>query len=116
QYFPVRDDLNPEARAATLVVRADAQIQLKKIDDARSSLVAAEQLQPQSVTPKLGLARIAYAQGQLEDALEKADEIIKIEPTADAYILKGEILNRQNKRDEAIAQFDQAVKVEPNNI
>ena len=116
QDFPVRDDDPPEARAATLAVRADAQIQLKKIDDARSSLVAAEQLEPQSVQPKLGLARIAYAQNQLDDALKKADEIIKIDPSADAYILKGEILNRKGDHPGALGQFDLAIKAEPNNI
>jgi putative PEP-CTERM system TPR-repeat lipoprotein len=116
QDLPVRDEDPPEARAATLSVRAEAQIQLKKIDDARSSLVAAEQLEPQSVAPKLGLAKIAYAQGQLDDALKKADEIIQINPSADAYILKGEILNRKGDHTGAIGQFDQAIKTEPNNI
>jgi putative PEP-CTERM system TPR-repeat lipoprotein len=116
QDFTVRDDSPPEVRAATLVARAEAQLQLKKIEDARSSLVAAELLLPQSPTPKLGLARIAFAQNQLDDALKKTDELIKIAPTADAHILRGEILNRKGDRQGALSEFNAAIKAEPNGI
>ena len=116
QDFPVRDDASPEARIATLVVRAEAQIQLKKTEDARSSLIAAEQIDPKSTPPKLGLARIAFTLNQFDDALKKANELLQINPTADTHLLKGEILTRKNDQTGAIAEFNEAIKIEPNNL
>ncbi len=116
QDFPVKDDAAPAARVATLVVRAEAQIQLKHIEDARSSLLAAERIDPKSTLPKLGLARIAFTLNQFDDALKKADELIQIAPSADAHMLRGEILLRKNDQTGALAEFDQAVKIEPKNL
>jgi putative PEP-CTERM system TPR-repeat lipoprotein len=116
QDFPVRDDASPEARIATLVVRAEAQIQLKKTEDAKSSLIAAEQIDPKATAPKLGLARIAFTLNQYDDALKKANELLAINPTADTHLLKGEILTRKGDRPGAIAEFDEAIKIEPSNL
>jgi putative PEP-CTERM system TPR-repeat lipoprotein len=116
QDFPVRDDASPEVRIATLVVRAEAQIQLKRTEDARSSLIAAEQIDPKATAPKLGLARIAFTLNQFDDALKKANELLQIDPTADTHLLKGEILTRKNDRAGAIAEFNEAIKIEPNNL
>ena len=116
QDFPVRDDAPPETRIATLVVRAEAQLQLKKTEDAKSSLIAAEQIDPKATAPKLGLARIAFTLGQYDDALKKADELLQIDPSADTHLLKGEILTRMNDRPGAIAEFDQAIKLQPGSL
>jgi len=116
QDFPVRDDSSDEVKVATLVVRAEAQIQLKKTEDARSSLIAAEQIDPKSTSPKLGLARIAFTQNQFDEALEKANELLKINPTADTHLLKGEVLTRKGDRPGAVAEFDEAIKLEPNSL
>jgi len=114
--FPVKNDSPVDVRVATLVSRAEAQIQLKRIEDARSSLMAAEQIDPKSTQPKLGLARIAFTLNQIDDALKKADELLEIQPSADAHLLRGEILIRKNDKPGAIAEFDQAIKAEPNNL
>jgi putative PEP-CTERM system TPR-repeat lipoprotein len=116
QDFPVSNDATPAVRIATLVVRAEAQMQLKHVEDARSSLIAAEQIDPKSTQPKLGLARIAFTQNQFDDALKKADELVQIDPTADAHLLRGEILLRKNDSAGAMAEFDLALKAEPNNL
>jgi putative PEP-CTERM system TPR-repeat lipoprotein len=116
QDFPVRDDATPAVRAVTLVVRAEAQLQLKHVEDAKSSLMAAEALQPDLTTPRIGLARIAFTNGQYDDADKEADELLKISPTADVYILKGEIQNHKNDQAGALASFDQAIKADPNNV
>jgi putative PEP-CTERM system TPR-repeat lipoprotein len=116
QDFPVRDDQPDNVKVSTLVLRAEAQIQMKKVEDARSSLIAAEQIDPKATAPKLGLARIAFTLNQFDDAAKKADELLKINPTADTHLLKGEILTRQNNRDGAIAEFNEAIKIDPNNL
>ena len=116
QDFPVREEDSPAIRAVTLVVRAEAQLQLKHTEDAKSSLLAAEALQPDLPTPRIGLARIAFTNNQFDVADKEADELLKISPTADVYILKGEILNHKNDKAGAIAAFDQAIKADPNNI
>jgi putative PEP-CTERM system TPR-repeat lipoprotein len=114
--FQVKNDAPPDVRVAMLVTRAEAQIQLRHIEDARSSLIAAEQIDPTSLQPKLGLARIAFTQGQYDDALKKADELLRLKPSADAHLIKGEVLARKNDPQGAIAQFDEAIKSEPNNL
>ncbi len=116
QDFPVRDDSSDEVKVATLVVRAEAQIQLKKTEDARSSLIAAEQIDPKATSPKLGLARIAFTQNQYDDALKKTNELLAIKPTADTHLLKGEILTRKGDKPGAVAEFDEAIKLEPTNL
>ncbi len=116
QDFPVRDDQPDNVKVSTLVLRAEAQIQMKKVEDARSSLIAAEQIDPKATAPKLGLARIAFTLNQFDDAAKKADELLKIAPTADTHLLKGEILSRQGNRDGAIAEFNEAIKTDPNNL
>jgi putative PEP-CTERM system TPR-repeat lipoprotein len=116
QDFPVRNDMPADVRVATLVLRAEAQIQLKRIEDARSSLTAAELIQPLALAPKLGLARIDYTESQFDEAQKKAEELMKIKPSADIYTLLGEILLRKGDREGAIAQFSDAIKAEPNNI
>jgi putative PEP-CTERM system TPR-repeat lipoprotein len=116
QDFPVKDDASPVVRIATLTVRAEAQMQLKKVEDARSSLMAAEQIDPKATMPKLGLARIAFTLGQYDDAMTKADELLAIAPTADTHLLKGEILERKGDQAGAMNEFDQAIKAESNNI
>jgi cellulose synthase operon protein C len=116
QEFPVKDDATPEVKIATLTVRAEAQIQLKHVEDARSSLMAAEQIDPKATMPKLGLARIAFTMGQYDDAMKKADELLAIAPTADTHLLKGEILERKGDHAGAMGEFDQAIKADPNNL
>ena len=116
QDFPVRDDQPDNVKVSTLVLRAEAQIQMKKVEDARSSLIAAEQIDPKATAPKLGLARIAFTLNQFDDAAKKADELLKIAPTADTHLLKGEILSRQSNRDGAMGEFNEAIKVDPNNL
>jgi len=116
QDFPVRDDQPDNVKVSTLVLRAEAQIQMKKVEDARSSLIAAEQIDPKATSPKLGLARIAFTLNQFDDAAKKADELLKIAPTADTHLLKGEVLSRQGNRDGAIAEFNEAIKTDPNNL
>ncbi|HTJ64915.1 MAG TPA: XrtA/PEP-CTERM system TPR-repeat protein PrsT [Alphaproteobacteria bacterium] len=116
QEFPVKDNAPPAVRIATLTVRAEAQMQLKKVEDARSSLMAAEQIDPKAPMPKLGLARIAFTLGQYDDAMTKADELLAIAPTADVHMLKGEILERKGDNNGAMGEFDQAIKADPNNL
>jgi putative PEP-CTERM system TPR-repeat lipoprotein len=114
--LPVNNDAPANVRVATLVTRAEAQIQLKHIEDARSSLIAAEQIDPASLQPKLGLARIAFTLGQYDDAIKKADELLRLKPTADAHLIKGEALARKGDAAGAIAQYDEAIKADPNNL
>ena len=114
--LPVNNDAPANVRVATLVTRAEAQIQLKHIEDARSSLIAAEQIDPASLQPKLGLARIAFTLGQYDDAIKKADELLQLKPTADAHLIKGEALARKGDAAGAIAQYDEAIKADPNNL
>ena len=69
-----------------------------------------------------GLARsdLRFAQklvemGQLDQALAAVQRSLSIEPTAPAYLLRGEILARQGKCADAITALDFALRLEPGN-
>jgi putative PEP-CTERM system TPR-repeat lipoprotein len=112
--FPVRDDGTAEIRAATLVVRANAQIMLGRTDAARVSLLDAENLLPQSSAPKFALARLDFTHNDLDRALSKTNEILKIDDSADAHFLKGEILVGKGDDPGALTELDAAIKLNPN--
>jgi tetratricopeptide (TPR) repeat protein len=53
--------------------------------------------------------------GSMEAAVEYLDKAIAADPQVQYFISKGSILNLQKKFDEAVATYEQALKVDPNN-
>jgi len=53
--------------------------------------------------------------GQLDQALAAVQRSLSLEPTAQAYLLRGQILARQGRCGEAAMAFDFALKLEPQN-
>jgi tetratricopeptide (TPR) repeat protein len=62
------------------------------------------------------IAKTCIALDKTDRALALLDSTIKVTPTSDAYRCKGQILLRRKETNQAIACFDQAVKLEPRNV
>ena len=58
-------------------------------------------------------AALYLAQGELDQALRDAEAALDIEPTARAYLLRGEVLRTMGEYPQALHAFDQAVARDP---
>jgi putative PEP-CTERM system TPR-repeat lipoprotein len=114
--FPIQDNASTDVRVETLAVRANAQIGLDHLDDARSSLIAAEQLQPKAPALKFALARLDMRDNELDSALKRVDEANQIAPSAEGHYLKAQILVARNDVTGAMAEADAAIAADPNLV
>lgn len=64
----------------------------------------------------IGLAKLAIIERDIESANRYANLATEKNPKhADAWLLKGDLLRGQGKRDEALAAYDKTIKISPNN-
>jgi len=67
--------------------------------------------------PYYNLARLYLVQNRLDMAYESVQKALQIKPRlAMAHNLKGMILEKQNKPDDAVVSYEQAVKIVPEDI
>jgi Tfp pilus assembly protein PilF len=67
--------------------------------------------------PYYNLARLYLVQNRLDMAYESVQKALQIKPRlAMAHNLKGMILEKQNKPDDALVSYEQAVKIVPEDI
>jgi Tfp pilus assembly protein PilF len=72
---------------------------------------------PTRELPYYNLARLYVLQGHLDLAMENVQKAIQTRPRlAMAHNLKGMILEKQNKPDDAVAAYEQAVKIVPDDL
>ena len=73
------------------------------------------QAEPASSQAKLDSAYLLYIRGQLDQALERCEEAIKLSADKDAkaFHLRGIIYQRKQMRHEAVASFEKAVALNP---
>jgi eukaryotic-like serine/threonine-protein kinase len=64
---------------------------------------------------RLALARIDFGTGRIEDALEGLDRVLTALPNNDdARRLRGQVLQRMGRHDEAEAEYRRAIDIRPN--
>lgn len=67
--------------------------------------------------PYFNLARLCYLQGRLDEALENVDKSLQIQPRlAMAHNLRGLIYEKRNELVLAVASYEQAVKIVPDDL
>ncbi len=67
--------------------------------------------------PYFNLARLYVSQGRLDEALENVQKSIQIKPRlAMAQHLRGFIFEKRNRLDDAIASYEAAVKIVPEEV
>jgi len=81
------------------------------------SLAASDKNYTSRELPYYNLARLYFAQDRLEEALDCAEKALQIDSSlAMAYNLKGIILEKQNKPQEAITNYKKGIKIIPDDL
>ncbi|OZA11718.1 MAG: hypothetical protein B7X94_04865, partial [Hydrogenophilales bacterium 17-62-8] len=113
--LPLPDDASPNA-ATLLALRASAELGLRRPDDARKTLLHAQQITPDSAQVHLTLAQLALADKNLAQATLEINQALRLDPGfQDALILKGNLLRASGKPDEATAVYREVVRLNPQN-
>jgi tetratricopeptide (TPR) repeat protein len=88
-------------------------------DDAVRHLVAAVKMQPHLRAPRLELGRVYLASGQLDEAREQYQTVLRLSPDRDeqsvALLNLGFIAARQNRSQEAASRFRDVLAIDPAN-
>ncbi|HHJ80978.1 MAG TPA: tetratricopeptide repeat protein, partial [Candidatus Tenderia electrophaga] len=108
------DSASVEARAKVLVVHGDAQLFQQSIEDAAKAYRSALQLVPDFSGALLGMAKLAINSNNNAESEKYVDQVLADHADdVDALILKGELLRRQAKHEEALDVFSRASKLRP---
>lgn len=81
--------------------------------EAKDYLVKTRAVFPSDAEVALALARAELEVGNPLEALSIVDETLSQAPTADSWLLKGEILTKDGRSEEAIECFSQSLTVNP---
>lgn len=102
-------DLN----ALMLALRAQAYAMLGDKSNMEQSLRQADELVPDHPDACAVRAGQAFAGGQLEDAMHWIEKAIAKDPKrADMVVLKADLLHAMKRKDEALAMYQQALKID----
>ncbi|CDG83259.1 putative PEP-CTERM system TPR-repeat lipoprotein [Janthinobacterium agaricidamnosum NBRC 102515 = DSM 9628] len=101
---------------ALRLLRANAYLGLGKIEPARQLYAQVLQAQPDMVPALLGMARIAVATQQLDQAISLIQQALKKDPAdTDSLRLKGDVLRIQGKNDAALLVYQHILQLHPDN-
>jgi putative PEP-CTERM system TPR-repeat lipoprotein len=107
----------PKIESAVRSHRGTAELGLGDLDRARQMFADAERLDPKSVLPFIGEARLLVEEHQYDAAVQKTDQALKLDPkNADVHDAKGMILSAQGKPDAAMQEFAAALAVDPGDL
>jgi putative PEP-CTERM system TPR-repeat lipoprotein len=102
--------------AALLTLRGDAFLATGHAADAKQSYDQALSLNPNQGDALLGMVRYAISKNDQESAQRyMADALAKDPKNPEVWMLDGGMLRMQNKQDEALAAYDQALKLKPDH-
>jgi len=88
----------------------DAYVGTREWDNALGEYAAAALINPKSAAPMLSAARAYLARGDVQRAMQKANEAAKLEPrAADVSVVRGTIYERMGQLQQAIASYTAAV-------
>jgi putative PEP-CTERM system TPR-repeat lipoprotein len=103
--------------AVFLVARANAQLGLKQIDEARKSLERAILIAPHDADAHLTWARMSAKEGKAGDAFQQIDTALKSSPDKlDAWLFKADLLRANGKPKEAVTAYQTALKIDPQHL
>ncbi|MBU1396496.1 MAG: PEP-CTERM system TPR-repeat protein PrsT [Gammaproteobacteria bacterium] len=119
EFQRVLDELPPPADsdpdAATLqALRATAELNLGRKEDARKTLRQAQQAAPGNAEVHLALAQLALADGDGDKAMQALDQALRIDPGhRDSLLLKADLLRATGKPVDAAAVYREVLKIDP---
>ncbi len=94
---------------------AETAIRESRPDDAMAALDKAIQEEPDNPAAHFWRGRLRAGKGDLEKALPDFNAAIRLQPTGDAYAHRGYVYQKQNLTDEALADFNQSLRMDANN-
>ena len=90
---------------------------MSSIDEAKKSFALAEKTAPNAVEPLLASARLAASNGDIQAALDKADQAINAQPkSAEALLLKSELLRAKGDLNGSLSVLNQMLTDNPGNL
>lgn len=100
--------------ASLLILRGDALLISGKLDEAKAEFEAALAANPNAGGAMLGLARHALMNRDREAAVRLvADALTKDPRNPDVWMMQGSILRMEGKSDQAVAAYDEVLKLKP---
>ncbi len=103
--------LPPQVQASLAAYRGDAWLALNKPDQARREYEQSLQLDPNSPRGKLGLAYLAAAGNEANQALKLLDEALQVAPQdARAWSFKAELHRQRGELENAEAAYSKAIE------
>lgn len=106
--------IEPKATAAHLAL-GEIYLDEKKYSESKNELMSAINLDPKSAQAHLMLGRLYYELGDIVKAGPQVGMALQIDPhLANAYLLAGNILLRARQPDNALVEFEEYLRLEPN--
>ncbi|MBB3117073.1 XrtA/PEP-CTERM system TPR-repeat protein PrsT [Pseudoduganella violacea] len=118
EFQKVLDETANDKSEAVQVLRGDAYLSLgaDKAAQAEEAFQAALKLRPNSGEALVGLARVASLRKDLDGAIRFGEEAVSKDPQNPAvWSFKGDLLRFQDKPAEALAAYQQVVKLKPDH-
>ncbi len=101
--------------AATYANLGTAYRKLGEAEKARESYDQALRQNPGQSNAYLGLGQLLEKQNQLDDAIRNYSKSVELRPTDSGFLLLGHALERAGRRPEALAAYQAALKLSPEN-
>jgi putative PEP-CTERM system TPR-repeat lipoprotein len=112
-----RDKLDTSPTVRLISTQARAATALARNEIARSLIDYALELQPSSTDAKMAEATLLLAEGDPTGSLFIVQEVLDQDTDrSEAWVLKGDILARQQNLPEARAAYDKAIALEPESL
>jgi putative PEP-CTERM system TPR-repeat lipoprotein len=112
--YPVLDHLNEQSKATVLAARGMAQLNLAKLDEARTSFDAALELDPEEAFAMLGQAYLARILGDIKAATEWLNTAQELDRTnAESWSMRGDLEEAAGNREAAEAAYGKAIDLSP---
>ena len=110
----VDQDFSAAQQAALLALRGNANLALRRVDEAAAAYDAALAAQPGHPLAGLGQARIQLLQGDSEAALARLDAVLAEHPAhVDSLLVRADLLRRLRRLDEAAADYARVTETQP---
>ncbi len=111
------ETLPTSMRSELLVMRGDALLKNRKLDESLKAFEQARILTPEAPLAQVGIVMVQLANNQPDQAKTTLNELLKAFPNqAKALTIRGELHTRENNLDAALNDYSAALSQQPENI
>jgi tetratricopeptide (TPR) repeat protein len=114
-FIQAQIDRNP-ADAGLYLLRGEALLQNKQLDEAEKALIRAVEIDKQNVNAYVLLAQVEIAQGSTDQAISNYKRAIEVAPNfVQLYVALGSLYEKQGSWQAAQPVYEKALAIEPDN-